>query len=71
MANQKDTSTSELEPGVDAGWILRQAMAYLLESDRDRRCGFEIALLSKAYRDTQYPRAPRHRGQPVKSSLRH
>jgi hypothetical protein len=55
MADQKYIATIELEDHIDAGRILKRAMAHLLESDRDRRCGFEMALLSKAYRDVQYP----------------
>jgi len=57
MADQKYIAAIELED-IDAGRILKRAMAHLLESDSDRRCGFEMALLSKAYRDVQYPPEP-------------
>jgi len=60
MADQKYIAAIELED-IDAGRILKRAMAHLLESDRDRRCGFEMALLSKAYRDVQYPPEPADR----------
>src|SRR5215510_13784165 len=64
MADQKYIGTIELEDHIDAGRILKRAMAHLLESDRDRRCGFEMALLSKAYRDVQYPHRTSGSAQP-------
>ena len=61
MADQKYIATIELEDHNDAGRTLKRAMAHLLESDRDRRCGFEMALLSKAYRVVQYSPEPADR----------